>query len=118
VSGRASGAGALIYASAALILWALHFSLIYMATAVVCTRGLSAHRLSPSSPLSVLIIGASMLALLVMLGLALRAWRQWKTAPPTGARRFLAMFALSTMPIAVLGIAWATVPVLLVEPCA
>lgn len=118
MSRRASGLSELISASSALVLWALHFSLIYMVTAVACARGLSTHRLAGLPTLPLLIMGASALALLAMLLVALRAWGEWKASPRPGAHRFLSLFALSTTPIAALGVVWATIPVLLVEPCA
>lgn len=115
---RAGGLGELIFASSALVLWALHFSLIYMVTAVACARGLSTHRLAGTPTLPLLIMGASALALLAMLLLALRAWSEWKASPRPGARRFLSIFALATTSIAATAVVWATIPVLVVEPCA
>jgi hypothetical protein len=92
-----------LWLSAGAIVWALHFTLIYGATALACARGVPA-----AAPIGVAL--ATALAVALLLAITVRGWRRrdtfegWLSAA-------LALFAL-------VAVVWEALPALVVEACA
>lgn len=96
------------------IVWALHFFGLYVLVAAGCTAGWAEVPLLGTSLLRVLLIAASMLAL---------AWIAWLLMhadggrPPQGTRGLLSVAAAGSAWLALIGVAWASAPVLMLPVC-
>ena len=118
----ARGIAPAIGALSGLIVWALHFTAIYAATATACDRGGEA-----LCWLGMPLIEAQALAmtLLALAALALVTWLAWRQTRPGGLAGpssvadpgFLAWVTLATSGLAAVGIVFETLPAFVVHPC-
>jgi hypothetical protein len=121
---RRQGLPALIGALAGLLIWALHFALVYAANAVACERDLVGARIAGLPLLSVVVLGATALALAAVGVIGWRASRRLEgsLAGEEGEDmpRFAAWLEASAALLAALAILWeGLVPVLMLShPCA
>lgn len=119
---RVAGFPAVLEALAALIVWALHFTVVYAVNAYVCARGLAEARLFglPASP--ALATAATALALLAVAVVYLRAARRLPRGPAAregeDEPRFLAWFTAAAALLSGAAILLEWVPALVIPPCA
>lgn len=104
-------AGDALRASGGVILWALHFFVIYGFTALACERGFHAVVWFGAGPITWVVLGATAVTAMAMVALiryllrnSPRAFVDWLGAALTG--------------LALIGVLYEAVPILLVEPCA
>lgn len=121
MTGRVLGFSPILGAMAGLIIWAGHFGLVYMATAIVCERSLTGRMVLGQPLIPVLVLGATALALVAVAIIGLRAWRRLEhsLAGQEGEDepRFMVWLTLAIALLSALAIAWEAVPVLLIRPC-
>jgi hypothetical protein len=84
------------------IVWALHFAVIYGATGIACARG------APQAA-SLAVAAATAVAVPLLLLIIVRGWR--------ARQRFESWLAAALGGFALLGVVWETLPALLVEAC-
>lgn len=89
---------------APLLVWALHFAFCYLAIACGCLAW------GPRAPLRAVVIGASVVALVAIGGQAALAWRRRRTPLAVPAERWAAVLAL-------LGVAWTSMPAFMLPAC-
>ena len=103
------------------VIWAVHFAACYGATALVCAKGGSADGLR----LGIALGSAAALAAIVWLGW--RAWRQWDiirdrewendAGTSEDRHQFLGHAAFLLAIISFIGVAYVSLPALLIESC-
>ena len=118
----ARGIAPAIGALSGLIVWALHFTAIYAATATACDRGGEAMRWlgMPLIPaLAAVTTAAALAALALVTWLALRQTRPGGLLGPSRLADpgFLAWVALATSGLAAVGIVFEALPAFVVYPC-
>jgi hypothetical protein len=112
---RTDGVAALLDAAFGLLVWAAHFLVIYIATAVACVLNLrDASGGARTAFLTTLIIVTLAACALVVLH-ALRRYRQQHELPE---QRFRLALTIGCDAIATLAMAWQLFPILLVPLCA
>lgn len=89
---------------APLLVWAVHFASCYLVVAFGCVAW------GPQAPLRALVVGASVLALLAIATQAVLAWRRRGTPLAAPAERWSSLLAL-------LGVAWTTLPAFVLPLC-
>lgn len=99
-----SFAGRALQIHAGVIVWAMHFAAIYGFTALACARGLAATAVTWTVAI------ASTVAAAACIGIALAGLR--------AARRFESWLSAALAGMALVAIAWETLPVLTVPACA
>jgi hypothetical protein len=107
---RSFGANAL-RASGGVILWALHFLMIYGFTALACERGFHEREWLGAGPITWVVLGATAFTATAMIWLI----RQLLHASP---RAFVDWLGAALTGLALIGVLYEAVPVLLVTPCA
>jgi hypothetical protein len=118
------GVPAIAAAVAGLLIWALHFGLVYAANAIACARGLAGAAWFGLPALTLVVLGITALALAAVGMIAWRAWRSLDggLAGEEGEDmpRFTAWLAVGAALLAGLAILWeGVVPVLMLShPCA
>lgn len=101
-------------AAAPLLVWAGHFFASYVAVAAVCT----VHHGQAPALLRVALLSASVLAMIAALLLLRSALRRRRSRHAAGRAAALADgAALGCAVLAVIGIAWSALPMLLLQPC-
>jgi amino acid transporter len=93
--------------------WAVHFLTIYGATAVACVLGLGLSATDELQAFRLFQIGATVLALAIVL---IHGWRAWRSAP-TADRQFLARITAGHDLLAAVGIGWMLFPIFLEPVC-
>ncbi|MEH6391070.1 MAG: hypothetical protein V7763_05385 [Sulfitobacter sp.] len=103
------------------LVWALHFAISYGATALICAKGgqVGALRLGLG--------GVTAVALLAIIWLAWRAWRHWDivrdrdwendTGTNEDRHQFLGHAAFLLAIISFIGVAYVSLPPLLIQTC-
>ena len=119
---RVGGVPALLAALAGLLIWALHFTLVYAANAIACERELAGARLFGLPALPSVVLGVTALALAALGVFACRAWRRLDgvaVQEQEDMPRFTAALSFGASLLAALAILWeGLVPVLLLpRPC-
>jgi len=104
---------AAVRASLPLWLWALHFAFCYVAVAVGCRAGWQHGGATGLSPLQWLLAAASAAALGIAVVLLIHAWRHRAAHPD----ELLARVRSIAAGLALIGIAWAAIPLLLLPTC-
>ena len=121
-------------------IWALHFVVVYSVQGAVCARGgASAASTDGLTSTSWWLLGLTMLALLVIAALGVRAWRAWRmaaaaaaaapapapapapqagTPSPVSRRRFASAATALSAALATVAVVFTAVPILLLPPCA
>ncbi|HEY0858777.1 MAG TPA: hypothetical protein VGE16_17060 [Albitalea sp.] len=102
-----------VRASLPLWWWALHFAFCYVGLAAGCTAGWDLGASLLGSPLRTTLVLGSAIAVAGAAALLLHAWRQSRTVD--GA--LLARVRLAAAAMALIGIAWTSVPLLLLPLC-
>ena len=117
-----SGAiGKMLFMIGGLLVWAVHFTIIYGFTAVACANGFAASRIFGLGVVP-FVIGAATLLAFATTGLVLRRALAG-TVPPRSARygeateHFLQYTAATIAALSLVAIAWNALPVLVVAPC-
>ena len=114
--GSMSFAGALLRMSAPLVIWAVHFLVIYALTAIACARGFAATRVLGIDAVSWGIAAATVLAagaMLFTIGVAVRRLRPQSN----GTAAFVHWMSAAAGGLALVGILWEALPVLIVPAC-
>jgi hypothetical protein len=114
---RGRGLQALLAAIAGLIVWAIHFIVVYGAQATACVRGAVAER-----SIVVMVLVVSALALLALLALLLRARSLMRRGPQDGAAGdsldwFMPRVAMGVTLVALLAVVWETAPAFVLPAC-
>lgn len=99
------------------LIWAAHFFVLYGAGTLACLDSTARHGM----PFNVFALTFTFVAILAVLGLtALQVARAGRREPPgdqTDGRRFLRAISIFMGFAALLAIAWATLPVLMLPSC-
>lgn len=101
------------------LIWGCHFLFIYATTAVVCARGWDAQRWLGVSLLPAVIGAATVAAGTIagwMIARAVRSARHRRTQD--GSARFVDWITAALCALALVAIAWETLPLLLLPNCA
>ncbi len=104
----------LLAAVAAMIVWAIHFLLVYAGVGLACARGYS------TTAVLLWLATTTVLALLVALAITLAGFdraRRPETPPHGQRRRFLARLSALLGGLALIAIVLTALPMLLVPPC-
>ena len=107
---------ALVRMSAPLVIWALHFLVIYGLTAIACARGFAATRVLGLDAVSWGIALATFVAagaMLFTIGVAVRQLRPQSD----GTAAFVNWMSAAAGGLALVGVLWEAVPVLVVPVC-
>jgi hypothetical protein len=108
------GLGQLLDPAFGLFAWALHFLVVYVATAVACVLGLGAADTGARSALQATLVVLTAAALAATLLHALRRYRQQAGVPGRQVRMSL---TIGCDAIAMVAIGWQLFPILLVPAC-
>jgi hypothetical protein len=110
----AEGLSQLLDLTFGLFVWAFHFLLVYVSTAIVCARFAA---ILPSSRMTLLTVLAlvTIAAIATVLFHALRRYRQQREMPD---KHFRMAVTIGCDAIAAIAIAWQLFPILLVPQCA
>lgn len=106
-----------------MVVWALHFLLIYVLMGLVCARDWSTRSIAGLPMPAWLLLGLAVGALLALALLALRAWRSLRDArirvqdASAERARFIAGAMLALCLLAAIAVAWTTLPALLLPAC-
>lgn len=106
-------------------LWALHFVVVYSLVGLGCEYGWQARPLAGGNLLSALLVAFTVLVLVPVAALGLRARRAWRrhagnqAADPRQRRQALISMATTVLAVlAAIAIVFTTTPALLLPPCA
>ncbi len=106
-------------------LWALHFVVVYGLVGLGCEHGWQSRTLAGGNLLSVLLVALTVLVLVPVVALGLRARRAWRrhAANQAGDPRqrrhaLIAMAATALAILAAIAIVFTATPALLLPPCA
>lgn len=107
--------GPLWQGGAPFIVWALHFFAVYVLVASGCTAGWQDVALLGTSLLRVVLV---LVCAVALAGIAWLLWRADGGRPPRGQRGLLAVAAAGSAWLSLVGVAWVSVPVLMLPLCA
>jgi hypothetical protein len=111
---------AVLLSLAGLVVWAVHFTAIYMITAVACERALVGHTLL-GVPLVPALVGIATLVALALLGIVVRPALRGLGGPRMEGGetepRFTRWFAASTGTLSALAVVFQAMPALLLPGC-
>jgi hypothetical protein len=96
-------------------IWAVHFLAVYIGAAVACVLGLGAAGEGARATFLAVLVGLTVVATAVVIGHAVRRYRQYRDLPD---RRFRMVLTIGNSGIATVGIVWQLFPILLVPACA
>jgi hypothetical protein len=112
----------ILWAVAGMLVWAVHFGVVYAATAVACARGHSGRDLLGLPLVPAMVLGATALALAAIGSIAWRARRRLdgdlSGEDGEDDPRFTLWLTYAIALVSALAIVWEAVPVLIVNPCA
>ena len=117
-----SGAiGKLLFMTGGLLVWAVHFTIIYGFTTVACANGFGASRILGIG-LVPFVIGSATLLALATTALVLRTALAGPVPPrfpqySDATERFLQYTAVTIASLSLIAIAWNVLPVFVVAPC-
>ncbi|MGE0370678.1 MAG: hypothetical protein AB7Q01_02185 [Gammaproteobacteria bacterium] len=116
-----TGIPGLTIASSGLIVWAIHFGVVYTMTAIACERGFAGNRLLGLPLIPVLVIGATIVGIGAVALIGLKAWRHLDRGlalpKEDGWPDFIPWFTASGALLGGLAILWEGMTALFVEPC-
>ena len=100
---------------AAMIVWALHFVVVYAVVGLHCDRPLTLAR----QPAGLWLLLSTLLALAVAVAIGIAAWRRWRRASRTASarERFMSIVTGTLALIALLAIGMTALPMLLQPSC-
>lgn len=119
--------------AAPMILWALHFVMVYALQGVACVEGWQHLRLGALATVTWWLLGLTLAILLAQVALGVHALRAWRTArhelaraapppargrPPATHRRFTAAATSALALLAVVATCFTAIPILLLPTCA
>lgn len=114
-------AGELANLVAGLLIWAVHFAVVYGAHAIACARGLSERTLLGFGAVPLVVGVATALALLgsgIVLAIALRDLRTLRGRDDaTDSQRFLTYTSATIAGFSMLAIVWVALPAAILPPC-
>lgn len=117
-----AGFSPVLGAIAGLIIWAVHFGVVYVANAIACERGLAGRSLLGQPLVPVMVLAATTVALGILGLIGLRAWRRLDhgLAGEDGedGTRFTAWLTTAITALSALAVLWEGLTVLFVRPCA
>ena len=106
-------------------LWALHFVVVYSLVGLGCEHGWQARPMAGGNLLSVLLVALTVLVLVPVIALGLRARRAWRRHagnqagdPRQRRHALIAMAATARAVLAAIAIVFTATPALLLPPCA
>lgn len=111
--------------AAPMAVWALHLVVVYSLQGVTCAEGLDRVRFAGGEALTWWLAGLTVVALVALAWLGLRARRGWRDAEPgsdvparAARRRFAAATTGALSAMAIVAVCFTTIPVLLLPGCA
>jgi hypothetical protein len=118
---RVAGFSPILGAIAALIVWAVHFLLVYGVQATLCWRGLAGRTILGWPVVPALVVAATALALAATGAIFVRAWHRLGRGlsgedgeePP----QFTVWMSLAVALLATLALVWEAIPVFFLPPC-
>jgi hypothetical protein len=93
-----------------LIIWAAHFLIVYASESLVCTRG------GGASMHAAIVATASIVALILLLGITVYSWRDASTARAPGSA-FMDRLAAALGLLGMLAVLWASLPAVFISAC-
>lgn len=102
--------------AAGMLIWAAHFTTVYGFAGLACARGFASLRIYDVAVVPFTVAAATAVALPAALVVLAVAWRAGRRARDE-ASRFLWDTSRLLALLAIVGIAWAGLPALFVEPC-
>ena len=113
--------GKMIFVTSGLLIWAVHFTIIYGFTTVACVKGFATANVLGIGAVQFL-IGAATLLGLATTGFVLRSALAGPVRPRSAryseiTERFLQYIAAAIAALSFVAIAWNALPVLVVMPC-
>lgn len=116
------GFSPILGAISAMLVWAAHFLIVYGAQATACARGGAGATLFGQPLVPALVLGLTLLSLLVVAIIGLRAWRRLRSGlsgqEGEDEPQFTVWMAAAISLLAALAIVWEAAPVLILRPCA
>jgi hypothetical protein len=93
-----------------LIVWAAHFLIVYASESLVCTRG-------GGAPMhATIVLTASIVAFVLLLGITAYSWRDASTARASSTA-FMDRFAAALGLLGMLAVLWAALPAVFISAC-
>ena len=102
---------------AGLLIWAAHFTVIYGFTGLACARGLANQQVLGFGLIDVVVVGATILALLAAAAVLMRALRFANASEQAESVPFLRWTAAMSAALAMIAILWEGLPALLISGC-
>jgi hypothetical protein len=100
------------------LIWATHFGIIYIATALVCARGFQNSSWLGIGIVAWMVVIATVIAIVGILMILLPAWKSlYRGSPRSATTAFIDWMTVSFGGLALLAIVWVTFPVMLVPIC-
>jgi hypothetical protein len=118
---RVVGFSPILGSISAMMVWAVHFLVVYGAQATACVRLGSGRSLFGMPFVPAMVLGLTALALLVVAVIGLRAW--WRLDSGLSGQegqnqpQFTVWMTLAIALLSALAIVWEAVPVLMLPPC-
>lgn len=116
------GFAPILAALAGMLVWAIHFGAVYVATAIACARGFAELVVAGLPLIPAMVLGATALALAAVGWIAARAYRRLRSdlsgEDGEDDPQFLIWFTLAVALASALAIVWEGIPVLIVGACA
>ncbi|CAI8728543.1 hypothetical protein [Methylocaldum szegediense] len=100
------------------LIWATHFGIVYIATALVCARGFQNSSWLGIGIVAWMVAIATVTAIAGISMIIIPAWRSlYRDGPRTATAAFINWMTISFGGLALLAILWVTFPVMLVPIC-
>ena len=111
--------------AAPMVVWAVHFVVVYSLQGVTCGEGLANPRIAGLETLTWWVLALTVLSFAALAWMGLRAWRGWRASnvdrstPALAARRrFSAAVTALLCALSAVAVLFTTLPVLLLPGCA
>lgn len=101
------------------LIWAAHFLVVYVFTALACAFRFADRVFLGTSVVTSLMVIATLLALAALAWLGRLAWGRYRGAggPERSRHRFFALVTLLLCVLSAIGVAYAGLPLLMLAPC-
>ena len=113
--------GRMLFMTAGLLVWALHFAVVYGFNAVACSRSFASDKVLGFGVVGLVIGAATVLAWVGIIAILASAVRGYARAPSAGdseaAENFIRYTAAAVAMLSLLAVAWNALPALIVRPC-
>lgn len=97
--------------AAPMLPWAAHFVVVYSLQGLACARGW------PEAGARLALVGATVVALLVLSWIGMRAWRCHRAARERAGEALMAWLVLALTALALVATLFTSLPILLLTPC-